>query len=77
MAAKPFLKEQLNLFEFSTLVLNEFPKVLRQIFVTMWDNRVSVKPGFIPWDDSTTVRNMLLTSEGGKTDIPTKKSIQE
>ena len=77
MAAKPFSKEQLNFFKFSTLVLDEFPKMLRQIFVTMWDNKVSMKPGFIPWDDSTTVRNMLLTSEGGKTDIPTGKSIEE
>ena len=77
MAAKPFSKEQLNFFKFSTLVLDEFPKLLRHIFVTMWDSKVSVKPGFIPWDDSTTVRNMLLTSEGGKTDIPTGKSIQE
>ena len=77
MAAKPFSKEQLNFFKFSTLVLDEFPKVLRQIFVTMWDNKASMKPGFIPWDDSTTVRNMLLASEGGKTDIPTGKSIQE
>ena len=77
MAAKPFSKEQLNFFKFSSIVLDEFPKVLRQIFVTMWDDKVSTKPGFIPWDDSTTVRNMLLTSEGGKTDIPTGKSIQE
>ena len=77
MAANPFSKEQLNFFKFSALVLDEFPKVLRQIFVTMWDNKVSMKPGFIPWDDSTAVRNMLLTFEGGKTDIPTGKSIQE
>ena len=77
MAAKPFSKEQLNFFKFSALVLDEFPKVLRQIFVTMWDNKVSMKPGFIPWDDSTAVRNMLLTFEGGKTDIPTGKSIEE
>ena len=77
MAAKPFTKEQLNFFKFSTLVLDEFPKMLRQIFITMWDGKVSMKPGFIPWDDSATVRNMLLTSEGGKTDIPTGKSIQE
>jgi hypothetical protein len=77
MAVKPFSKEQLNFFKFSTLVLDEFPKVLRQIFITMWDSRVAVRPGFIPWDDSTTVRNMLLKSEGGKTDIPTTKSIEE
>jgi hypothetical protein len=78
MAVKPFSKEQLNFFKFSTLVLDEFPKVLRQIFITMWDSKVAaVRPGFIPWDDSITVRNMLLKSEGGKTDIPTTKSIKE
>ena len=77
MAVKPFSKEQLNFFKFSTLVLDDFPKVLRQIFITMWDSKVAVRPGFIPWDDSTTVRNMLLKSEGGKTDIPTTKSIEE
>jgi hypothetical protein len=77
MAVKPFSKEQLNFFKFSTLVLDEFPKVLRQIFITMWDSKVAVRPGFISWDDSTTVRNMLLKSEGGKTDIPTTKSIEE
>ena len=77
MAVKPFPKEQLNFFKFSTLVLDEFPKVLRQIFITMWDSKMAIRPGFIPWDDSTKVRNMLLTSEGGKTDIPTTKSIEE
>ncbi len=54
-----------------------FPKVLRQIFIIMWDSKIAIRPGFIPWDDSTKVRNMLLTSEGGKTDIPTAKSIEE
>ncbi len=77
MAVKPFSKEQLNFFKFSTLVLDEFPKVLRQIFITMWDSKIAIRPGFIPWDDSTKVRNMLLTSEGGKTDIPTTKSVEE
>ena len=77
MAAKPFTKEQLNFFKFSTLVLDEFPKVLRQIFITMWNSKAAIKPGFITWDDSTTVRSMLLTSEGGKSKIPTNKSIEE
>ena len=77
MAVKPFSKEQLNFLKFSTLVLNEFPKVLRQIFKTMWDRKIATRPGFIPWDDSLRVRNMLLTSEGGKTDIPITKSVEE
>ena len=70
MAAKPFTKEELNFLKFSALVFNEFPKVLRQIFIAMWNNK------FTTWDDSTTVRNMLLKSEGGKCKIPTKKSIE-
>ena len=77
MAMKPFSKEQLNFFRFSTLVLDEFPKVLREIFIRMWDSKIAIKHGFISWDDSTTVRNMLFTSEGAKTDIPTGKSIEE
>ena len=77
MAGKPFSNEQLNFFKFSALVLDEFPKVLRKIFKTMWDNKVATRPGFILWDDSPMVRNMLLASEGGKTDIPTTKSFEE
>ncbi len=77
MAVKPFSEEKWNFLKFSALVFDEFPKVLRQIFITMWDSKIAVRPGFIPWDDSTKVRNMLLTSEGGKTDIPTTKSIKE
>ena len=70
MAVKPFTNEQLNFFKFSILVLDEFPKMLRQIFTALWDSKVATRPGFIPWDDSPIVQNMLLTSEGGKTDIP-------
>ena len=77
MAVKPFTNEQLNFFKFSTLVLDEFPKVLRQIFITMWNSKVAIRPGYITWDDSPKVRNMLLTCEGGKTAIPTTKSIDE
>ena len=77
MASKPFSNEQLNFFKFSTLALDEFPKVLRQIFITMWNTKLAVMSGFIPWDDSPKVRNMLLTYEGAKTRIPTTKSIDE
>ena len=77
MAAKPFSNEQLNFFKFSTLALHEFPKALRQIFITMWNTKLAVMSGFIPWDDSPKVRNMLLTYEGGKTRIPTTESIDE
>ena len=76
MTAKPFTKEELNFLKFSALVFNEFPKVLRQIFITMWNSKVAIKPE-LTWDDSDPVRNMLLTSEGGKCKIPTAKSIEE
>ena len=42
MAVKPFSKEQLNFFKFTTLVFDEFPKVLRQICITMWDSKVAI-----------------------------------
>ena len=77
MAAKPFTKEELNFLKFSALVFDEFPKVLRQIFIALWDSKVATKPGSVSWDDSTTVRSMLLASEGRKCKIPTTKSIEE
>ena len=62
-----FSPEQLNFFKFSTVVLDEFPIALRQVFVFMWDNLVATTPGVPKWDDSMTVRNMFLAKEGGKT----------
>jgi len=70
-----FSPEQLNFFKFSTVVLDEFPVALRQVFVFMWDNLV---PGAPKWDDSVVVRNLFLAKEGGKTKyVPTGKSIKE
>ena len=77
MAVKPFSKEKLNFFKFSSIVLDEFPKAVRQIFITLWDSKIAVLPGYKVWDDSTAVRNMLLKSEGGKTGIPINQSIGE
>ena len=77
MTLQPFSDEQLNFFKFSSLVLNEFPKVLRQTFKTMWDNTYGGRPGFQPWDDSTAVRNLFATTEGGKTKIPIGQSYNE
>ena len=77
MAVKPFSKEELNFFKFSSIVLDEFPKAVRQIFKTLWDSKIAVLPGYQVWDDSTAVRNMLLKSEGGKTGIPINQSIAE
>ena len=77
MATKPFSKEELNFLKFSALVFNKFPDVLRQIFIALWDSKVAIKPGNVTWDDSAVVRNMFLTYEGGKSKIPTMKSIEE
>ena len=73
-----FSSEQLNFFKFSTVVFDEFPVALRQVFVYMWDNRVASTPGFHKWDDSPLVRKMFLKKEGGKTKfVPTNKSYKE
>ena len=65
-----FSTEQLNFFKFSTVVLDEFPVALRQVFVFMWDNRVATTPGVPKWDDSVTVLNMFLAKEGGVKKVP-------
>ena len=73
-----FSLEQLNFFKFSSVVLDEFPLVLRHVFVKMWDNQVAPTPGYQKWDDSPLVRNMFLNKEGGKTKyVPTSKSYDE
>ena len=80
MALQPFSDEQLNFFKFATLVLNEFPKALRQTFKTMWDNTFGHRPGFQLWDDSTTVRNMFDAEEkksGKKTKVPVRHTYNE
>ena len=68
-----YTDKQLNFFKFSTIVVDEFPKALRQTFKYMWEN---VGPGS-NWDDSEGVRNSFLTKEGGKTRVPTDKSYEE
>ena len=77
MTLQPFSDEQLNFFKFSSLVLNEFPKALRQTFKTMWDNTYGGRPGFQLWDDSTAVRNLFATTEGGRTKVPIRQSYNE
>ena len=77
MTLQPFRDEQLNFFKFSSLVLNEFPKALRQTFKTMWDNTYGGRPGFQLWDDSTAVRNLFATTEGGRTKVPTHQSYND
>ena len=77
MTSQPFSDEQLNFFKFSSLVLDEFPKALRQTFKTMWDKTYGGRPGFQPWDDSTAVRNLFASTEGGKTIVPFHQSYNE
>ncbi|KAL9973813.1 hypothetical protein ACROYT_G020316 [Oculina patagonica] len=43
----------------------------------MWDNTLAYLPGYQPWDDSITVRNMFFATEGGKTKVPTNISYDE
>ena len=77
MTLQPFSDEQLNFFKFSSLVLNEFPKALRQTFKTMWHNTYGGRPGFHLWDDSSAVRNLFATAEGGRTKVPIGQSYNE
>lgn len=75
MALQSFRKEQLNYFRFAFVVVNEFPKALRQTFGSMWDNTFGHLPGYQTWDASTAVRNLFLGAEGGKTKVPTDLSL--
>ena len=77
MALRPYRDEELNYFKFASLVLNEFPKALRQTFKTMWDNTFGRRPGFQLWDDSLAVRNLFVSTEGGTTRVPTNLSYNE
>ena len=77
MALQPYRDEELNYFKFSSIVLSEFPKALRQTFKTMWDSIIGHRPGFQLWDDSPAVRNLFVSTEGGKTKVPTHKSYNE
>ena len=65
-----FSPEQLNFFKFSSVVLDEFPVALRQVFIRMWDTRVASPPSVPKWDDSVTVLNDFLTREGGAKKVP-------
>ena len=77
MALQPYRDEDLNFFKFASLVLNEFPKALRQTFKTMWDNTYGHRPGFQLWNDSTAVRKLFAATEGGRTKVPVHQSYEE
>ena len=67
--------QQLNYFKYATVVLDEFPKALRETFKSMWDSRYSVPPTNQLWDDTNAVRSQLRSQEGGdKCKIPTDLS---
>ena len=74
MTRQPFKDEELNYFKFASLVLNEFPKALRQTFKSMWDITFGHRP---LWDDSILVRNLFRTQEGGTTKVPTDLSYEK
>jgi len=77
MALQPFTREQLNYFKLAFVVLNEYPKALRQTFKYMWDNFIKGRHGNKMWDDSIAIRNVLLVLEGAKTRVPTHLSYEE
>ena len=77
MSLQPYRDEELNHFKCLSLVLNEFPKALRQTFKTMWDTTIGHRPGYQLWDDSTAVRNLFVSEEGGTTKVPTHQSYNE
>lgn len=73
-----FIPEQLNFFKFSSVVLDEFPIALRQVFIYMWDTLIATTPGVPKWDDSVTVLNIFLAREGGAKKVPMlNKSFKE
>ena len=69
-----YREEKLNYFKFADIVVDEFPKALRQAFKLMWDDKFG--PAHL-WDDSPTLRNLFLTAEGGTTKVPTHLSYEE
>ena len=77
MSLHPYRDEELNHFKCLSLVLNEFPKALRQTFKAMWDTTIGRRPGLQLWDDSTAVRNLFVSTEGGTTKVPTHQSYNE
>ena len=77
MALQPFTNEGLNCLKFVHIVLNEFPKALRQTFEQKWNKTYASRSGFQTWDDSNAVRNLFLSTEGGASKVPTHLSYDE
>ena len=74
---QPYQDEDLNYFKFCSLVLNEFPKALRQTFKKMWDSTCTHRHGFKVWDDSVAVRTLFSKKEGYKAKNPFNQSYHE
>ena len=74
MVLREISKEQLNFVKFTIIVMGLFPKALRKVFRSMWDNIYGVTQH---WDDSVAVRNLFLTAEGGTTKVPTGLSYEK
>ena len=72
-----FQDEELNFAKFALIVSGEFPRALREAFVSKWDKTYGNLPGYQLWDDSLAVRNLFLRTEGGKTKVPTHLSCDE
>ena len=77
MALQPFTNGGFNCLKFAHIVLNEFPRALRQTFKQKWNKTFGLLPGFQPWDDSDDVRNLFLSTEGGTSKVPTHLSYDE
>ncbi|XP_068716059.1 uncharacterized protein [Montipora foliosa] len=73
MVRLPYRDEQLNFFKFTSIVKDDFPEGLRQIFVSLWNNNFGSTE---PWDDTVAVRKSFLAKEGGKTKVPTNESYE-
>ena len=75
MSLQPYSDEELNFFKFISIVLDEFPKCLRHVFVDMWNKRIApALPNCQLWDDSTVVHDLLLKKESPNSKIPINSS---
>lgn len=77
MVLVQFQDEELNFVKFAHIVSGEFPKALREAFVSKWDKTYGNLPGYQLWDNSLAVRNLFQGTERGKTKVPTHLSYDD
>lgn len=65
-----FTPEQLNFFKLTTIVVDEFPAKVREIFILMWDNWYAIDASIPKWNDSKNVYGILINNEGGVKEVP-------